>query len=105
MIEPVTAEEMVEGYSKMRLLPIFSSKRQAESIINDYSRASGFTVEDLCSPKRTRAIAHVRQDCMLAIRRSTSLGLSQIGQFFNRDHTTVMHGIRASEKRLAGYGK
>ncbi len=60
------------------------------------------TVAALRGPDRSRSVAWPRQDAM---RRMVDAGFStpQIGRFLgNRDHTTVMHGARAS--RLRGEG-
>jgi chromosomal replication initiation ATPase DnaA len=59
-----------------------------------------FTVEDFQGPERHRPIAWARQDFMLSAERA-GYSLSEIGRFLNRDHTTVLHGIRAAKKREA----
>lgn len=63
----------------------------------------GVSVAELLSPARSRCPAWARQEVMYRARRETSLSLPQIGQRLgNRDHSTVLHGVRAHEKRMGG---
>ncbi|WP_226552963.1 helix-turn-helix domain-containing protein [Celeribacter naphthalenivorans] len=74
----------------------------ASAIATRVAEKYGITLGDLRGPERTRNIAHPRQEAMAAIRAARpDMSLPQIGRFFNRDHTTVIHGIRAVEKRAA----
>ena len=50
--------------------------------------------------QRTRGIAEARQMAMYLVRKLTNLSLPDIGQEFNRDHATVLHGIRKVEASL-----
>jgi chromosomal replication initiation ATPase DnaA len=65
----------------------------------------GVTVADLCSRRRTRAVAQARHEVWWTLRNDPSLYLSltEIGAVFGRDHATVHHGIHAHRARLAGY--
>ncbi len=50
------------------------------------------TLEDLCSPSRSRQLVSARQIAMYLTRELTELSLPRIGKAFGgRDHTTVMH--------------
>lgn len=60
----------------------------------------GLTIEDLRGRSRVRQIVLSRQEAMALIRINTSHSLPKIGRFFNRDHTTVLHGIRAYRGRV-----
>jgi chromosomal replication initiator protein len=55
---------------------------------------------DLLSARRTPRIARARQLAMYLARELTPLSLSQIAREFDRDHSTVLHAIRAVSKRL-----
>lgn len=48
-----------------------------------------------------RAVAVARQEFMWRARKETRFSLPQIGAFIGRDHTTVLHGIRRHEERIA----
>ena len=50
--------------------------------------------------QRTRGITEARQMAMYLVRKLTNLSLPDIGQEFNRDHATVLHGIRKVETSL-----
>src|SRR6476661_10539181 len=53
-------------------------------------------LSDLQSKKRHKSIAFPRQVCMYLARRHTRYSLEEIGGYFGgRDHTTVLHAIRA----------
>jgi chromosomal replication initiator protein len=56
--------------------------------------------QDLLSAKRSSHISHARQLAMYLAREETSISLAQIARAFNRDHTTVLHAIRAVAGRL-----
>ena len=59
----------------------------------------GFTVDELCSPSRSRQLTTARQIAMYLVRELTALSLPAIGkEFGGRDHTTVMH----ANKKIAG---
>jgi chromosomal replication initiator protein len=60
----------------------------------------GVTRGDLLSPKRSPRISQARQLAMYLTRQQTSLSLAQIAREFNRDHSTVLHAIRAVTGRL-----
>jgi chromosomal replication initiator protein len=57
----------------------------------------------MTSQRRDKSVSHPRQLAMYLCRELTPRSLPDIGRRFgNRDHTTVMHAIKAVEKRLAG---
>jgi chromosomal replication initiator protein len=51
------------------------------------------TVPHLSGPQRYRRLVRARQVAMWLARRTTEHSLPQIGWAFDRDHTTVLHGI------------
>ena len=53
------------------------------------------SMDELCGPGKTRAIAYARQIAMFLCRELTDLTLPKIGSMFGgRDHTTVMHAAK-----------
>lgn len=59
------------------------------------------TLEELCGPGKTKALAQARQIAMYLCRELTDLSLPRIGQIFGgRDHTTVMHADKKIRKEL-----
>jgi chromosomal replication initiator protein len=60
------------------------------------------SIDDLCGPGKTRALANARQIAMYLCRELTDLSLPRIGQTFGgRDHTTVMHADKKIRKEMA----
>lgn len=59
-------------------------------------------LREMTSQRRDRPAAHARQVGMYLARELTPYSLPMIGRWFGkRDHTTVIHGIKAVEARLA----
>ncbi|MDQ3403475.1 MAG: chromosomal replication initiator protein DnaA [Actinomycetota bacterium] len=62
----------------------------------------GVSMDDLCGPGKTKALAQARQISMYLCRELTDLSLPKIGQTFGgRDHTTVMHADKKIRKEMA----
>ncbi|MBM9468969.1 chromosomal replication initiator protein DnaA [Nakamurella leprariae] len=62
----------------------------------------GVTLDELCGPQKTKAIAGSRQIAMYLCRELTDLTLPKIGQTFGgRDHTTVMHAAKKIRAEMA----
>jgi len=64
-------------------------------IITATAEVCAVTPDILTSPARYRDVAHPRQLAFTAARHLTRKSLSQIGRAFERDHTTVLHGLLA----------
>ncbi len=62
----------------------------------------GVTIDELCGPGKTKALAQSRQIAMYLCRELTDLSLPRIGQTFGgRDHTTVMHADKKIRNEIA----
>jgi chromosomal replication initiator protein len=71
-----------------------------QSIIDVVTGYYNVRMPDLQSKKRNRSIALPRQVCMFEARKHTRHSLEEIGGYFGgRDHTTVMHAVRAIEAK------
>lgn len=76
------------------------------SILAEVCAERGVTETDILSQSRRRKIAHPRQDFMWRCRQvkradgRDRYSLPQIGAFLQRDHTSVLFGVRAHEARL-----
>jgi chromosomal replication initiation ATPase DnaA len=73
-------------------------------IVQEVADKYRLTVTALKSPARYRVLAWPRQEAMARMYSETSASLPRIGRFFDRDHTTVLHGIRAYNEREAANG-
>ena len=71
-----------------------------EAIQDAVCAVQGITAAELRSPLRSPRIAHSRQLAMYLARQLTGLSLAQIARGFDRDHTTVMHAVRAVSARI-----
>jgi len=71
-----------------------------EQIQSAVCAVSDLRREDLLSSQRSTKVSHARQLAMYLARELTPLSLSEIARAFDRDHTTVIHALRAVESRL-----
>jgi chromosomal replication initiator protein len=98
MIEPIDMNEMKQAFARAFILTKSLDVTPRTILARECARR-GLSVSEITGPKRHREIAHPRQDIMRIIRDETDASLPQIGRLFNRDHTTVLHGIAASKRR------
>ncbi|MFA9431571.1 chromosomal replication initiator protein DnaA [Egicoccus sp. AB-alg2] len=89
--------------AEMVLKDLFPDDREQEVsvqlIMDEVADYFSLTVEDLCSPSRSRQLVTARQIAMYLARELTDLSLPRIGKAFGgRDHTTVMH----AKSKIAG---
>lgn len=92
------------GYRLPSPVPRGDTMRAIATAVAD---AYGLTLEDLKGQCRARSHAWPRQDAMWRMRQVLNneglhrYTLPQIGAFLGgRDHTTIMHGVKAHGKRL-----
>jgi chromosomal replication initiator protein len=89
--------------AEMVLKDLFPDDREQEVsvqlIMDEVADYFSLSVEDLCSPSRSRQLVTARQIAMYLTRELTDLSLPRIGKAFGgRDHTTVMH----AKQKIAG---
>ncbi len=79
-----------------------ASEITAATIMAVVAEFFGVTIDELCGPGKTKALAQSRQIAMYLCRELTDLSLPRIGQTFGgRDHTTVMHADRKIRNEIA----
>jgi len=62
----------------------------------------GFTLSDMLSHARNRPVRVIRQAAYSRVERERPLmSLTQMGRLFNKDHSSVLHGIQMHEARMA----
>jgi chromosomal replication initiator protein len=77
-------------------------RHPATVIIQEVARRHDLTVEELLSNSRERHIAWPRQEAMWEMRQRTKMSLPQIARRLGlKDHTTIHHGIKRHEARMA----
>lgn len=100
-LRTVWTKAAAPGIAPRHVATFAAHRRRLLVLAVEVSRAYGLTVEDFKSPTRVRDVSWPRQEFMLAAHRA-GYSLGQIARFLNRDHTTILHGIRAASKREAG---
>lgn len=75
------------------------SERDLLGLLDDVCRAHHVTRSDVCSRNRSRAVANARHEVWWRLR-SLAFSYVEIGRLFDRNHTTVLHGVRAWEAQM-----
>ncbi len=71
-----------------------------QRIVEEVSRTTGISVEDIYSNSRKSSISKARKIVIYVIIKVTDMSLEDIGKEFNKDHTTIMYNRDALEKQL-----
>lgn len=83
------------------VVPEQSSTYTVESIQSAVAKHFRLKASDFKSNSKQRSVARPRQIAMYLIRKYTSLGFKEIGEYFGgRDHTTIIHACREIEKKI-----
>jgi len=72
----------------------------AEQIQRTVTEHYDLRMSDMTSRDRHEAIAFPRQVAMYLCREMTDLSLPEIGRAFQKNHATVLHAVRAVEKKM-----
>jgi hypothetical protein len=70
-----------------------------ERIKIEVAAKHGLTVAELMGHSHRRGIVAARQEASYRAAAETKLSYPQIGRLLNRDHTTILHGIRRHAER------
>ena len=72
-----------------------------ESIQNLVASYFNLNIQEMLSPRRSRALARPRQIAMYLAKQHTTNSLPDIGRkFSNRDHTTVIHAVKKIDELI-----
>lgn len=97
-------EHLFERYAKTNN-GIVSYSLVVKEIIRDTMERTGYTIEELISDRRHQPLVEARQELYWQIYKNTNWSLPRIGKLFNKDHTTILHGLRRVEMRMQGNEK
>jgi len=86
------------------LIPESGQEIPASMILDETATYFGLGPSDLVSKSRSRPLTTARHVAMYLLRELTGLSLIKIGEHFDRDHTTVMHGIKKIEGLMPARG-
>lgn len=79
-----------------------SVREFSKDIIAEVAARHDLTVDELLCASIKRRFTHPRQEAMWEIRQRTRLSFPQIAEKLGRkDHTTIIHGVREHERRMA----
>ena len=86
------------------LIPESGQEIPPAMILEETARYFGLGSGDLVSKSRSRPLTTARHVAMYLLRELTGLSLIKIGEHFDRDHTTVLHGIKKIEGLMPARG-
>lgn len=69
-------------------------------IAMEVAASFGVTVDDIVSDSRRNVVIKARQIAVWRMRNELGLTLNQIGNFVNKDHTTIIHACRRVEDMI-----
>lgn len=97
LMPPAGADTVKRGYA----IPQIRTRPAAiAEIIAEVAKETGLTVAMLVGDRRSRPIVAARHLAYWRVARETGASLAAIGRAFgDRDHTTIIHGIRKHELR------
>lgn len=78
------------------------TKMDGETIRVFISSQFKISVDELKSRSRKRSVAFPRQVAMYLTRKFTDQSLADIGDLYNRDHSTVLHAIKVITRDMSG---
>lgn len=89
----VTTYELPHAMVRPRL-----TVKRIQDVVSSYYH---ITPHEMTSERQAREVVIPRHVAMYLARQMTFKSLPSIGRLFNRDHTTVMHGIRRVKGMMA----
>lgn len=99
---PPAIEKALEKFDRTWAGRISINRRPTLAVIAAVVASSyGVALDDLYGQRRTKHLIRARQAFYFVARNLTPRSLPQIGEHCGRDHTTVLHGVRAVEARMA----
>ncbi|MCC6767158.1 MAG: chromosomal replication initiator protein DnaA [Deltaproteobacteria bacterium] len=84
------------------LYPVTRERVTIERVESLVSEVLGVPGGALASDQRNARLVFARQVSMYLMRKQIGLSLAAIGERYGRDHTTVLHAVRAIDARRAG---
>lgn len=72
----------------------------SDMVVSQTAKFFGLKIKDIKGPSQIRPLAFPRQMAMYLIRKHLNIPYKKMGQYFDRDHSTVMASITIIEERL-----
>jgi chromosomal replication initiator protein len=86
------------------LIPGSGQETTPQAILEETAAYYAMEIADLMSKSRSRPLTTARHVAMYLLRELTGLSLIKIGELFERDHTTALHGIKKIEGLMQARG-
>lgn len=98
----MTVERFMTGEDLRRAREILNMKERKSiaQIVHEVAESCGLTWEQIVRNARHRDVVQARQMAMYIAYRE-GFSTPQIGAVLNRDHTTILHGIKKERARRA----
>lgn len=77
-----------ESY-RAEFVPVITPEKIIQVVCDHF----GLNADHLKSSCRDKELVHARHVIFYFLRKHTSISLKNAGRIFNRDHTTVLHGL------------
>lgn len=96
---PVTIEQ-VENIIKDITTDYQPTSVTVKKIVEYMAKEFGVSENDIFSDKRQANIALARQLTMYVIKEVTDLKLQELGNYFNKNHTTVLYAVNQAKEKM-----
>lgn len=90
-------------HERVRLLSLMTPNERRKLRVAEICAEAGISLEDVMGTSRLSKVCRVRQR-LFYLFREDGMSLPEIGRFFGKDHTTVLHGINMEKERRNGLG-
>lgn len=79
---------------------VFSAlaERDLVDLLDRVCAGRGVTRAEVCGRGRTRTVASARHELWWHLRSTRAFSYEEIGRLFERNHSTVLHGVRAHQR-------
>lgn len=71
-----------------------------DKIIQTVCKAWNRSLEDVCGKSRKQEVVYTRITIAYVLRRYTTLSIKRIGRLINRDHSTIIHYLKAYDSEF-----
>lgn len=77
--------------------------RDLLALVDEVCKRRGVTLDEVCGRARSQAVSHARHEVWWRLRHHPERDYSypEIARLFARDHTTIMAGISAHQRRAS----
>lgn len=92
---------MMEAIDERGEKGVHIKNARIREVIEEVAQRHDIPVGLIYAQDRRKAISTVRHEAYYLVHRDFGLSYPEVGRIFDRDHTTILHGVRKHEKRMA----